>query len=50
MINITDQYILGYRGNNFRHRKYHNWVQVDQKWTKMGQMGHASNENCKSYK
>ena len=25
-------------------------VQVYEKWTKMGQMGHASNENCKKYK
>ena len=31
-------------------RKSYNLVQVDVKWTKMGQMGHASNENCKKYK
>ena len=49
MIHITDQNILRSEGNIFRHRLSHNWVQVDQKWTKMGQMVHTNNENCKMY-
>ena len=50
MIHITDQNILRSEGNIFRLRLSHNWVQVDQKWTKMGQMVHTNNKNCKMYK
>ena len=50
MIHITDQNILRSEGNIFRLWLSHNWVQVDQKWTKMGQMVHTNNENCKMYK
>ena len=49
-ININDENILGPEGSNSRQKKSYNLVQVDEKWTKMGQMGHASNENYKKYK